>query len=91
MTTKVGQQVSRDRDDEGVKMVMQEPQVDVDLVSGLGCLIEQTVSSYSFQAQLDEIDGELSRFDNVKGDLEISQERVGSRLVGPALYLKLFT
>lgn len=48
MTTKVGQQASRDRDDEGVKMVMQEPWADVDLVSGLGCLIEQTVSLSSF-------------------------------------------
>ena len=31
-TTEVGQQASRDRDDEGVKMVMQEAQADVDLV-----------------------------------------------------------
>lgn len=73
-------------------MVMQEPRANVDLVMGLGCLTEQTVSSHSFQAQLDEIHGELSRFDNVKGDLEIAQEGVGSRLVGLALYLKnLFT
>ena len=73
-------------------MVMQEPQADVDLVSSLGYLTEQIVSSHSFQAQLDEIDGELSRFDNVKFNLEIAQEGVGSRLVGLALYLKnLFT
>uniref|UniRef100_A0A7N2MT23 DUF4283 domain-containing protein n=1 Tax=Quercus lobata TaxID=97700 RepID=A0A7N2MT23_QUELO len=78
-TTEVGQQASRGKDDEGVKMVMQEPQANVDLVSSLGYLTEQTVSSHSFQAQLDEIDGELSRFDNVKFNLTIAQEGVGSR------------
>ena len=73
-------------------MVVQESRADVDLVSGLGGLTKQIISSHSFQAQLDEIDGEFSQFDNVEGDLEIAQEGVGSRLVGPALFLKnLFT
>jgi len=73
-------------------MVVPESRADVDLVSGLGGLTEQIISSHSFQAQLDEIDGELSQFDNMEGDLEIAQEGVGSRLVGPALSLKnLFT
>lgn len=68
-TNEVRQQASCDRDDEGVTMVMQEPRADGDLVSGLGCSTEPSVASYSFQAQLDEIDGNLSQFDNVKGDL----------------------
>ena len=53
MTTEVGQQASCDNDDEGVKMLMQEPRSDVDLVSCLGCSTKQTISSHSFQAQLD--------------------------------------
>lgn len=57
---------------------------------GLGCVIEQTdhVSSPSFQAELDEIDGELARFDHVEGGLESSQDEVGSRMVGLALLFK---
>lgn len=87
-TNEVGQQASCDGDDKGVTMVMQEPRANGNLVSSLGYLTESNVASSSFQAQLDEIDGELCQFDNVKGDLEIAQDGVGSRLVGPALYLK---
>ena len=61
---------------------------------GKGCLTDHTVNSspQSFQAQLDDIDGELSRYEQVEVGLEASQGGVGSRMVGSTLFLKnLFT
>lgn len=59
--------------------------------SGLGCVTKQTdhVSSPSFQAQLDDIDGELARFDHVEGGLEISQGGVGSSVTHDLLEVVL--
>ena len=49
-------------------------------------------SNRNFQDQLDEIDGELTRYDDMeedtKGELAVSQSWVGSQVVGSAFFLK---
>ena len=54
--------------------------------------LTECTSSQSFQAKLDEIDRELSRFDQVEDGVETLLGGVGSRMMGSALFLKnLFT
>ena len=54
----------------------------------------ETSSNRNFQDQLDEIDGELTRYEDMgeetKGELAVPQSWVGSQAVGSAFFLKNF-
>nr|POE75834.1 hypothetical protein CFP56_05104 [Quercus suber] len=64
----------------------------MDLGNGSETTLIECTSSQSFQAKLDEIDGELSHFDRVEDGSNSLQGGVGSRMMGSALFLKkLFT
>ena len=64
----------------------------MDLSHGSETNLTECTSSQSFQAKLDEIDRELSRFDQVEDGVETLLGGVGSRMMGSTLFLKkLFT
>ncbi|KAK9991527.1 hypothetical protein SO802_026512 [Lithocarpus litseifolius] len=60
--------------------------------NGSETTLTECASFQSFQAKLDETDGELSRFDQMEDGSVSLQGGVGSRMMGSALFLKnLFT
>ena len=88
------QRVQSNRDKQGDLVVVQEVRTEVDMDPGHGneTSLTECTSSQFFQAKLDEIDGELSRFDRVEDGSDSLQGGAGSRMMGSAIFLKnLFT